>query len=244
MTTSKKKSATVERRLNVEQIETPFRVRHQVNKATVQEYAEDIKGGAKMPLVDVFVEEGSSRYILADGEHRVLAHMQADRKTIKCKVHTGTEKEALRFALQANATNGLRRTMADKRKCVLIALNEAEFDGLSLRELADLCHVSHEMVRQVKQEINEKTKELDDKDDDKTEEGEGSASPGKMSKGEHDLVEFRNGLDAVRQLPYDGGDMPEGFELTKQDLERIEFVVEKLVSFYEAATGEQFYETE
>jgi len=47
-------------------------------------------------------------------------------------------------ALLANAANGLRRSNADKRRCVEIALKE--FGKLSSRAIAELCGVSHPFV--------------------------------------------------------------------------------------------------
>ena len=50
----------------------------------------------------------------------------------------------MRYALGANAANGLRRSNADKRRCVEIALKE--FGGLSSRAIAELCGVGADMV--------------------------------------------------------------------------------------------------
>ncbi len=56
----------------------------------------------------------------------------------------GGRKDALQYALGANAANGLRRSNADKRRCVEIAL--AEFGDLSSRQVAIMCGVSNHMV--------------------------------------------------------------------------------------------------
>ncbi len=45
---------------------------------------------------------------------------------------------------RANVANGLRRTNADKRRCVEVALNE--FGDMSSRAIAELCGVSNHMV--------------------------------------------------------------------------------------------------
>lgn len=52
----------------------------------------------------------------------------------------GGRADALKFALGANAVHGHRRTNADKRRCVEIALRE--FPKLSSRAVAKVCGVS------------------------------------------------------------------------------------------------------
>ena len=70
---------------------------------------------------------------------------------IACDVRKGTRLDALKFSLGANQSNGLRRTNADKRHCVELAL--AEFPKLSDRAIAGMCGVSAEFVRQQRPEV-------------------------------------------------------------------------------------------
>jgi hypothetical protein len=64
---------------------------------------------------------------------------------ISAEVSAGTRGDALKFALGANATNGLYRSHADKRNAVEIALEE--WPQLSNSVLSELCKVSDELVR-------------------------------------------------------------------------------------------------
>ena len=67
---------------------------------------------------------------------------------IACDVRKGTRLDALKFSLGANQSNGLRRTNADKRHCVELAL--AEFPKLSDRAIAGMCGVYHQLVADVR----------------------------------------------------------------------------------------------
>jgi hypothetical protein len=104
--------------------------------------AEAWANGAKMPAVVIF-HDGSNHW-LADGFHRYHAAEKCEFRDILADVRSGTKLDAIRFALSANADHGLRRTNADKRRAVEIALKE--FPKLSDRQIADVCAVSHVFV--------------------------------------------------------------------------------------------------
>ena len=65
----------------------------------------------------------------------------------------GGRVDALKYALGANAVHGQRRSNADKRRCVEIAVKE--FGGLSSRAIAELCAVGHQLVDQVRGPLDE-----------------------------------------------------------------------------------------
>jgi hypothetical protein len=73
---------------------------------------------------------------------------------IDADVREGSKLDAIKFALSANETHGLRRTQADKRNAVLTALADPEWKELSGREIAKLCNVSHDLVARVKRETS------------------------------------------------------------------------------------------
>lgn len=114
---------------------------------TLTDYAERMKECVKFPPVIVFHD--GKQYYLADGFHRVLAAQRNEAVTIEADIRKGSCSDALKFALGANVTNGLRRTNADKRNCVEIALNH--FGGMVDNEIARLCGVSHTFVSNVRQ---------------------------------------------------------------------------------------------
>jgi len=110
-----------------------------------------MKNGAVFPAIIVF-KDGEG-YLLADGSHR-LCRSQAKRcSEILADVRDGTRSDAIKFALAANTTNGLRRTNADKRNCVEIALKELTLS--SNRAIAELCAVSDMLVADVRRDQGE-----------------------------------------------------------------------------------------
>ena len=121
-------------------------VRAGLNEATVAEYAEALAGGAKFPPVVVFHD--GSRYVAADGFHRIHAASRAGATQIECDVRKGGKADALKFALGCNAHHGLRRTNADKRHAVELALRE--FPKVSNVAIAGMCLVSDDLVAEMR----------------------------------------------------------------------------------------------
>lgn len=126
--------------------------RVELNEATVAEYAEALLDGAVFPPIVVFVD--GERHWLASGFHRLAANEKVGNTEVEAEVREGTQRDALMFSLTANATHGLNRTNADKRKAVTIALADPEWSKLSARDLAKLCGVSHNFVAQAKRELS------------------------------------------------------------------------------------------
>ncbi len=106
-------------------------------------YAEEMESGAVFPPITVYYD--GAKYWLADGFHRFLAAQRLNLSEINAEVKAGARGDALKFALGANATNGLYRSHADKRNSVEIALEE--WPQLSNSVLSELCKVSDELVR-------------------------------------------------------------------------------------------------
>jgi cell division protein FtsB len=89
---------------------------------------------------------------LVDGFHRLFAHKRADYKEIEVNVHQGTLRDAQFYALGVNDKHGLQRTNADKRKAVMIALNDLEWQDWSDIKLGRICNVSPTFVAKCKKE--------------------------------------------------------------------------------------------
>ncbi len=93
------------------------------------------------------------RYYLVDGFHRVEAAKQAGITELPFIEKSGTYREALLFSLTVNATHGLRRSNADKRKAVMTLLEDSEWSQWSDREIARQCGVSHQFVNNLRKSI-------------------------------------------------------------------------------------------
>lgn len=120
--------------------------RVEIDNATVAEYGEALTAGAEFPPVIVF-NDGADHW-LADGFHRYHGHRAAGRVSIGADVRQGTVRDAILFSLGANASHGLRRTNADKRKAVQAMFSDSEWSTWSDGRIAQQCGVSGEFVRQ------------------------------------------------------------------------------------------------
>ena len=122
--------------------------RVELNQETVAEYAHAFTEGASFPPVVVFFDGAS--YWLADGFHRYFGARNAGESAIAVQVINGTQRDAVLYSLKANATHGLKRTNADKRKAVETLLKDAEWATWSDRKIADVCGVGHPFVAAVR----------------------------------------------------------------------------------------------
>jgi len=130
--------------------------RDEIDQKTVTEYAEALMNKEVFPPVIVF-HDGVS-YYLADGFHRYFAHRQIKALHIEAEVTNGTVRNALEFAIGTNDKHGLKRSIKDKRKAVLIAFEDIEWGLLPHREIAKLCRVSHTFVNSVKESLEKPKK--------------------------------------------------------------------------------------
>lgn len=119
------------------------------NSETIDDYAQAWRDGAEFPPVHLF-NDGGDTFYPGDGIHRVIAAQRADRASVRAIVESGGQREARLFAAAANQTNGLRRTNADKRRCVRIVL-ELE-PKWSDRRIAEHVGVDHKLVSSVRKD--------------------------------------------------------------------------------------------
>jgi uncharacterized ParB-like nuclease family protein len=115
-----------------------------INEDVVADYSACLADGAAFPPVVVF-HDGAD-YWLADGHHRYHAHRAAGRSSIDAQVRSGSQRDAVLYAVGSNADHGLRRTHDDKRKAVGMLLADAEWLGRTDSAIAKQCAVSHTFV--------------------------------------------------------------------------------------------------
>ena len=125
--------------------------RAQISEDTVTDYAEAMQAGDQFPPVVVYFD--GVDYYLADGFHRLHAAKRLHKASIQADVRTGTLRDAILYSLGANRDHGLRRSNADKRKCVQTLLEDFEWGELSVNEMARICGVSPQLVTAVKLEM-------------------------------------------------------------------------------------------
>lgn len=94
--------------------------RAELNGAVVEEYADIIREGGKLPPVLVFYD--GEKYWLADGFHRVEAHKRAGKDMVRADIRQGTREDAVWESCGANKAHGLRRSKGDVAIAVEMAL--------------------------------------------------------------------------------------------------------------------------
>ena len=125
---------------------------------TVQEYLDAMQpvGWGEFPAVVVYYD-GKDHW-LADGFHRVEAYRLAAANldqpaNVPADVRSGTRRDAILHAAGANASHGLRRTNADKRRAVETLLRDDDWRHWSDREIARRCNVSDKTVADVRRSL-------------------------------------------------------------------------------------------
>ncbi|KQP43933.1 hypothetical protein [Pseudorhodoferax sp. Leaf274] len=136
--------------LDLIRIDGGTQARVELNQSVVDEYADGFLAGAQFPPVIVYFD-GTDRW-LADGFHRFFGAKKAGLTQIYENVVPGTRRDAILHSVKANATHGLKRTSADKRKALNTLLDDAEWAAWPDAELARQCSVSRDLVRAVKEE--------------------------------------------------------------------------------------------
>ena len=128
--------------------------RTSLNEDTVQEYAEAMESGQKFPPILVFQDESEDEYILADGFHRLAAHVQVTPdEPILAEVRPGTAEDARWESIGANKSHGLRRTNEDKRNAVKLALLHPNGVQKSDRQIAEHVGVHNVTVGRIRHEL-------------------------------------------------------------------------------------------
>ncbi len=133
-------------------IERSVQVRARIDPRTVEEYAEHITAKKPpLPPIIVFGPDSRGKYYLSEGWHRLEAHKRADRASVNATIRDGDWKAALEHALGSNARHGLRRSNADKRRVVELALKH--WPGWSQSMIADKCGVHVNTVAAIKPQV-------------------------------------------------------------------------------------------
>ena len=134
-------------------IDAGTQFRAAINQDRVTDYAELFDGANEWPFdsaCEVYFD--GVEYFLVDGFHRYFAAVRVKRSSLSCIVHSGTQRDAIKFALSANARHGLHRSNEDKRKAVAFVLADREWSKLSSRAIAEICGVGHVFVNNVRSE--------------------------------------------------------------------------------------------
>jgi ParB-like chromosome segregation protein Spo0J len=133
-------------------LDSGLQARAAMSESVVQEYTDVIREGGVMPPVTVFHD--GTQYHLADGWHRYFAHKGAGFAEIEADIKEGTRRDAILYSVSANDKHGLRRSNADKRKAVMLLLEDFEWSEWNDVKIATQCGVSSMFVGKLRKEIN------------------------------------------------------------------------------------------
>ena len=122
-----------------------------IDPAVVADYATAMEEGATFPPIILF-HDGET-YWPGDGFHRLDAAKRINRDSIAAEVREGKQRDALLHAASANASHGLRRTQADKKRSVETLLRDAEWAKWSDRQIGKACAVDHKTVGRIRREV-------------------------------------------------------------------------------------------
>jgi len=205
-------------------------VRVKISKEMVDQYTEDFQNGADFPPLIVYREKNTDRNILADGFHRHRAAINAGREDIGCYIYEGGMREALIEALGANSEHGFRRTNADKRHAVEMALKDPEISQLTQQEIADICRVTRRTVGRI---VNESLTSPDEdgengtkshsKKPEKPKPGDVRDNGKEPTQEEVDLEVLREAMKLIKHFAYDGDTAAEKLKLSKDDVADCEY---------------------
>jgi len=137
-------------KLSLIDLTSPTQSRVATCEETVQEYTDVLEDGGEFPPVDLFFN-GESAFI-GDGWQRVYAHQKSGREEIEATMRKGGLREAVLFAAGANATHGLKRSNADKRRALQIILDDPEWSTWSERAISAHCGVSRRLLTTLRNE--------------------------------------------------------------------------------------------
>lgn len=138
--------------------DTRLQSRVALHEPTVETYRELIQTeGKTLPPVTVY--QTGELIHLVDGFHRVEAAKRAGKTHILANLRPGNFREAILFSVGANANHGLPRSNADKRKAVLVLLQDTEWSTWSDRDIANKTGTTHPFVGKVRKELADGTVE-------------------------------------------------------------------------------------
>lgn len=148
-------------------VDQKLQFRESTNAKVIEEYAEnmvainhrdfvvDSRDEEWEPIV-VYHDKKADKYWLVEGFHRVAAALKAGFDYFQARIKKGTFRDATEHALRSNASHGLRRTNADKRRAVAFVLQDSDWcldsDSVNGRR----CGVDGKTVASVRRELVEK----------------------------------------------------------------------------------------
>jgi len=131
--------------------EASTQIRLDLSEQKVEEYIEALATGAEFPPVVVYCD-GSAHW-LADGFHRLEAYRRCERMYIEAQVREGGQRDAVLYAVGANAAHGLPRSAGDVKNAIRTLLLDEEWGQWSDRAIAEQVQCHHSKVSRLRKEL-------------------------------------------------------------------------------------------
>lgn len=133
------------------ELDSSLQVRESLDQEVINDYSEALREGAKFPAITVF--RVGNRNLLVDGWHRFFAHKKAGLADVEVELIEGSMRDATLCAIGANSEHGLRRSNKDKRKAVMMLLDDFEWAEWSDRKIAQVAKVSSMTVGTIRKSL-------------------------------------------------------------------------------------------
>lgn len=116
----------------------------------VAQLAKTLRDGSSLPPITVHFD--GEQYWLADGFHRVEAHLRCNKTTIDVRTMTGDQRDAFLYAVEH--TNGKELTLDDRRRCALRMVQDEEWSQWSDRTIGRRCGLDHVTVGKIRRSLS------------------------------------------------------------------------------------------
>lgn len=132
-----------------------FQVRVRISPTLVETYYQLLKEGVELDPWTGFELEGG--IFLADGFHRRLSYLKAERTQAPIIIMQGSETHALEWAIRRNAHHGEKLSNADKHHAIEMALADTLIRRWADSKIARLCGCSPHLVAETRNPDKKKT---------------------------------------------------------------------------------------
>lgn len=128
---------------------TALQARASTDEATVKAYAQEYRDGTEFDPIVVFRDEAGKLW-LGEGHHRTGAARMAGLESIRAEIREGSARDALLWSIASNHRHGKPRTNEDKRRAVVLLLDDPEWTNRSNGAIAKFAGVSAPLVGSIR----------------------------------------------------------------------------------------------
>ncbi len=129
---------------------TQWRVKN--SSKAIEDYAEHLRGGGKLPPIDVFVDAHRKKHV-GDGNHRIGAYRLAGETEIPARLHKGDADAAYLFGVRAGVQNKCVRIRREDIRKAALGLMTRPGIMMSDRQIATELNLPHNTISRWHREL-------------------------------------------------------------------------------------------